>query len=1132
VFVGQCWWNGVKQVGKAVVNVAKKIGGAIKSGVRKIASWFGFSAFIIDEENGMVLGYIRGGKGGHELCNERYIIEQFGPILTVNAIGAMAHDIHKHYKTCIDAQNNKEDSEAQNKNDEVDGDSVDLEKHLDTLKGQAEELSNNWTIVADKVLVIQDIFVHVNDTNENVVVEWFTYNPEEEIFYTEDKGDIEYHIKIKAIIIECNKPNVMKLYNEVFLNLNEKECGEEKAEIKGDDKPQQNQEQIRENHLNDAEQDVFEEDKTAVGVEQQEDKIVMGICKSKKLTIAVPLQDELVEAVQETVSNNQMKTHIMKVEQDLSSGVHEKHFFHATQKPAQNDQLDDQDNCDVNENDPMMHSQESTDEIEEAGLSGQFNDKSVPSKLKKKCSLTIPFKSEQIKQTVCLHVSIQPKVTLEVKMLPPDKIATEDYIIDPERLKENDKSWMEDVKKEIIETGRINEVTLEGSRVSFQHTIQMVDSSASRLIFTAQYCLAKNNLKISGNITSLLEAKYYLVQLIDEKDQTVIIKQSWMSPQRLQYAIEAKTSDFPKTSSGPYYISAMALNADLSPCSSISKSDQKIDRYFAPDQLKISIPNLDCSHSDIIKLEWKYSKEIVSINEAANKDIKDNHSDLNQQRYGVHDAQEGSLHLHEQGDKKLYFQHSDSQETSMEYSSDDWSPQIQKKLFYSLVISGIHIQRLKEFKECEVNVNESNVDSSEESFQICTPIYIKEDSQEIVHHKFSLKEILKENKHEIEGGILFQCQVVTDGNAKLPSMPKFFPEFILLASPMNFKATAATEIAGFQIEWDYSAHAIEYRLELVNEYTANVAFSKIIKCTEGSHGKVILCNSDFEDISSFISNTGSYNLHIYSLGFGQELIRCLKPSVADGKFRDISKLANISQYCNKVEKETVIFFQVKKLWHLIRSGNSIYAWIYCIAKRKGFKVTYIGAPQEDTCVLNSPNLKGYLSNNSNCSFNSIQLTWPSVQKAEIYQYGYYFVETKECIAFKETQETEVIITFEDSLLDLLHNNYCQFKVYVVAKEKSGTGELSLYSTIFQCIKSQSLNCGGIVYSSATLQQHVWFKHYAIYKPLILCNPQHILFPSGMPFPRLRVPPNFWSKFWETDYSLFGIGIIQYLRVGV
>ncbi len=227
---------------------------------------------------------------------------------------------------------------------------------------------------------------------------------------------------------------------------------------------------------------------------------------------------------------------------------------------------------------------------------------------------------------------------------------------------------------------------------------------------------------------------------------------------------------------------------------------------------------------------------------------------------------------------------------------------------------------------------------------------------------------------------------------------------------------------------------------------------------------------------------------------------------------------------SKAYKEVKMCFHVKKLWHLIKSGNSVHAWIYCSTIFEGSLVTYIGVPQEDAHVLNSPQLKGSISSNINYSVNSLDTQWLPVERAEKYQCGFYFINTSECVSISETTTCDANVSFKGQQLELLSNEHCLFKVYVVAKEKLGTGELSLFPAIFQSLKNPLIEgCEVIIFTSAILFECVWFKHIGIYRPLALFNPQHMLYPSGKPFPTINVPPNTCNTFWESQPSLFGEG---------
>ena len=801
--------------------------------------------------------------------------------------------------------------------------------------------------------------------------------------------------------------------------------------------------------------------------------------------------------------------------------------------------------------------------------------------LKKLISLQVSFDPEILENTVCISASIQPRVTLEVKMLPPDKIATEEHMIDQQRLEEGDTLWMDDAKKEIEQNGRINEVTLEGKRICEQQLIKPY--SDSKVLFTAQCHHQEDSLTVSGFITPVPEAECYLVQLVDETDLTVIIKQHRLLPPKLYYKMKAYLSDFPETSSGPYHISVIALHANLRTCSAFTDSELKTNRYCPPVGLTETLPNLDSSNSDIVRLEWKHPKSSKdeSRDDIISEDVpvtavasvsqgEENHKLVESAHLGEHntaaDVPEKSTLLDPQEDD-----HGISAESAASELGDQMLSQACDH-FYTITITGVHIKKPRESTKHEA-VSIENINSSEEAFKLPpVPVRMEQDScEQSVGYEFSLVDILKKNDHKLQGGLQFQCQVVTNGASRLHSMPKSFADFILLAPPMDLKVSTPVRRAGLHIGWEYSAHAIGYRIELVEEHNKDKAFTKMLKCETGSHGEAVLYKSDFKNIPC-TSNGRGYQVQMYSLGFGQELIRCLNPSVAEGmfhvipaelqyldepnvvrvKFRPFTNVRAeyVVQLCrvtgdgtdepyhltakkiydHEVHDETVRDFPLKKWWHILQSGDLVIAWV-CSTATDG--ITYIGAPQEEVCVTDSPKLKTFPRYHTDGTVSGMKLTWSKVTKAQRYQYGYYLLDKNECITLKETWEKEVTIRFNHhSVEQLCGSSSCQFQMYVTALAKPGVsvaGELALDNIRLQCIKSPSLEEHKlIVFTSISLLQ-VWRKHLAdhtfsrhYYVPLVV-NPQHILFPSGKPFPSLNIPRKFLKKFWETESFFLGNG---------
>lgn len=1124
--------NVTKKVGQTVANVGRAVANTGKKVWRGICSFFGRSAFILDIDNGMVLGYIHRGRGGKKLCDEHYIIEQFGPILAANAIGSMAHDVYKHYKSCVDAQDDEKSTlEA------VDGEERDLDKKtkegLNELKCRAEELTETLTIEADKVLTVKDISIEVDTADENILLEWSVYNPEEKVYYNEDKGDIEYYVKITATVIENEDIKMISICDNIYTVMEEFNATEDNDMCKIADKTQSI-------------------DNILQSVESASNQSISDTAE------AIKIEGEISESVQDSFEVNPSS----EVNPSTCSPKMEQPFD--ALPSIDEDQLNICGSVDQENSLDISHKEKEDTEPD---------DQYQPPIMNKCITFKAPIDPKTLKNTVCINISIQPRVTLEVKLLPPDKIAAEEYMIDKDRLNEGDTSWMDDVKTEIEKSGRINEVTLEGKKVCVRHFIKQ--SLNSKLDFTAQCIYQENSLTVYGDIIPLPEAKYYLVQIVDVVDLTVIIKQCLLLPPILHYDLKVLPSDFSETSSGPYHISIFALQ---STCSAFTDSELIIIRYCSPTCLTTSIPNLDSSNSDIITLKWKCPKlsernsssdNLLKTTGTSDLEAEENTSEIMPVEYAdeqdtIHKLTESNMLDSQRGDHII----SPIKFAASKVDDDHEMLPQNPDQFFVVTITGICIKKPIVSKERKIiSVENVNTSLTNEAFKISKQVHKKQDSQEVMTHEFSLVEILKDSKHELQDGLLFQCQVVTNGLTQLQSMPKSFSDFILLAPPKDLLITTTSCRPGLHIGWEYSTHAIGYRVELIIENTEDVVFSKVFNCEKGSHGEAILCKSDLENIPHTENGKG-YQLQMYSLGFGQELIRCLHPSIAVGiihlipaelkYLKDLgiirvvfTPLTNAKTdyvvqiiicritgkdkplhlqltakhiYDHEVDKRThfVTDFPLKKWWHLLQSGDLIIAWV-CSISSKNHSITYIGTPQKEVCVLSSPKVKSRQHYNSDWTISGINLSWSDVEKAQGYQCGYFLPDTNEYIAIMDTQENEAILYFNSSSLSQLRNNYCQFQMCVAAQGNSGTylvGELSIDTNNLQTIKSDHQK--KTVFTAISLQQ-IWSKHLADYflsgSPIIV-KYQHILFPSGAPFPSLNIPEQFMKKFWESECPLF------------
>lgn len=1137
-------WDSVKGTVKAVVNVAKKIGRAVvetgkaivrvgKKIWRGICSIFGGSAFVVDMDNGMVLGYIRGGRAGKDLCNFEYTVEQFGPVVTANAIGTMAHQIHKHLESCVTARE-YETEDNDKPRDEIDSKNSELEEGLKELKEKAEQLSQSLTIVAGNVLAVNDISISavIDDRSTSISVEWFVYNPEEETPYNKDKGDIEYRIKFIALVFDPKKNviNILSLYDNVFTD-----ASRDDTKLVNSDEESSHTSQIT--------QDTSQERQHTETNEQEVADIEANVAA------------EGAQDIEQVGSEEQV------LKQEQGEGAFQK----------------------VSSEPNLAHDEKENTEDEELGAAETSNKQEKETEPPKRIKFDIKPTSldpDTLKYVMCLNVCIQPTVTLEVKMLPPDKIASdlEKYKVDTNKLEDGDKSWMVDMKDEIETNGRINDVTLEGRKACKQHILHQV--SQIPLQFTVTCTHRKDGITVTGDIiVPIPEAHSYFIQLIDESDTTIIIKQSRLFSPNLHFQLEASLSDFPVASVGPYHVSIIALNADLEACSTLTNSELKITRYHPPEKLSVSIPNFDLSDSDIISLEWKHlglmerkseEGDATKVEEPTTTDSqKDGQTAAElEQDPNVVRTQECSSADNVPAATGQLSNENEENEKSTELDTHVQEP---AQMCYTLTITGIHVKKPKK----QDHTITEDLETSDEAFKLNLEV----DENSLTKYDFSLKHLLDKHCPQLQDGLIFQCQVFSNGLSKLHSIPRLFPDFILLIPPTKLRVTTPEKEAGLCIDWEYSLHAVGYRLELVAQQDKSVVIKKILKCDlkDGNEGKAILFKKELNDIlsqeqvrrrsitSSFTSSNSGYKLQLYSLGFGSDLIRCLEPTIAnevlhviESELRYLSEsnmiqihfkphtmkreyvvelyrfatdntskacyLINSAECHQKVHNGTVIVeIPLRHCQYLLQSGDLVVAWVHST----GPDVTYMGSPKEEILVLDSPLFKDTsLAFNLDGTVRGMKLAWQEIPGSCGYQCGVFLTGKKEHVLVMEMHETEVTIHF---LLEQLKcDGSCQFQVYVTALGKHSAlivGALSLDTHLFQCITNPSVKTP-IVFTSAILYP-LWTKHLlslaACNYYSLTSNPRHFLLPSGEQFPSIRIPKKMRDKFWHLamEDQLFG-----------
>ena len=625
----------------------------------------------------------------------------------------------------------------------------------------------------------------------------------------------------------------------------------------------------------------------------------------------------------------------------------------------------------------------------------------------------------------------------------------------------------------------------------------------------------------------------------------------------------------------------------------------------------MSVPNFDASDSDIVRLEWKHSEflesasksdditkegEFISPDSQKDEQVPDESKEelhplepqeitptVNEQLSDDKEKSEMSAESRMATEQEVHLlgteesagtdvdaaaieQQNEKSKITELGSSDQVSEQ---NGFYTVIITGLHVKKPKKQDKFTIE----NLESKDEAFKMSESVYVNPDSQtQLAKYEFSLKHLLERYIHQLQDGLTFQCQVFSNGISKLHSTPKLFPEFVLLAPPTKMKVTASEKQAGLRIDWEHCLHAVGYRLELVAQQDKSVVSSKTLKSGGGRKGKILLFKNELKDIPFTTCSEKGYQLQMYSLGFGQELIRCLKPSIASGVLHVIpaelqylsdsnaiqvqfkphamerdgyvvelyrltttdntSKarhLTTSAKHHQKVRNKTaVVDIPLKNCQYLLHSGDLIVAWVYSV--KPG--ITCVGMPKEEVLVLDSPKfIETSLVYEYSGTVRGLRLVWSDIPGTCGYQYGFYLTDTKEHVSLMEIQETEVTIYFSSSFLEKVEcGGFCQFQVYVTALGKPGVqvvGALSLDVHLFQCITNASGERSSPIVFTPIMLQHVWTRYllsnaaYNYYS--LTSNPRHFLFPYGERFPDLCIPKKMRERFWQLvmEDQLFG-----------
>ena len=1088
--MGKMIVQGVIKVIKTVVNVVKNVAKKVWGFCKRI---FGWSAFLVDSTERTILGYIYSGKDGEKLHNIEYTVENFGEFLVAHTIEKIAKDVHTNATTCLQIEENSDHCEELNKLQEV-----------------TKSLSCELSLAADEVLAINHITAHC--CSGQLCIKWQVGNIGGKT-YDEDRGDIEYHIKVIVI----------------------------KAEVKSQD--------------------------VSVSVKKIHDEMVIPV-----------------------YPNNQPKNKNKSGSRDSKENNHEmteKEKTYGEEKETLISQLQSKEQ----HGEKMELDKATLSNTEESYFESANDDTRM-------LSANIPIDRANLDEALCIFISIKPTVTLRIKTLPPEK---EPRVIDEESLQSEDKGWMQSIKDEINKLGREKEVTLIGKTGYFRYFLKSLNTK-SKLNINGRFMYSEETkiLTVKGELKRIPQASFYLIQITDISDETIVIKNEMIS-------------------------SIFTCHDD---------NDGLKDDEHSKDH------NSAVNDSDELKDDERSKDHNSAVNDNDDDDDNDNHDDDDDDDDDVDDDNdEDDGDNDDDDDDSISGKTSDSgndnsneqdrrdqPDNGLAFSFDitlseipNDSPGPYSITAYALTetleclhvnaIPNVKISRCKPPVNIDIELPSSNenpkvtlkwepaTDQDEHMFEIkicatCTKQnskdgdidigsdFLSKISEETYTHLIPASEIEKQTNNEdrnkvyytykfdlislfdksrisLQTGVVVNCDIFGTSklSTSLPSLPSS-QKFIIVAPPPKFEVylNEVTRInPGLKLLWMHTMHAVSYQTELVDMVTKSIKHSKEHKfdknATDDFSADSIL---DLDDLRALLDEDEpkQYQLQMFAQGLGQDLIRSLAPRVAEEEIVvspvDIeyisSKETILVKFISFMPQTPAVYevalYQHNKVYSLIskqkvtssnRSRSSVYCefnsrqWKHCTKAGCGVSayvyaggvdhIYYLAVSAEVLFFLLPPqSITTKAHYKVNWLVDCIDIKWSSVRYAECYQFGFQSLHGSSTIWSSNVFGDKAKIS--NSEFTSMSSAVCRCFVKSIGhNNKMNSNPTTDDATCYQLITGAdgktliftSVSLLAMQNLSINLAKISWLQ---IYKQRVL--------PKGHPFPREYFSSKIFKKFWQ-DY---------------
>ena len=630
-------------------------------------------------------------------------------------------------------------------------------------------------------------------------------------------------------------------------------------------------------------------------------KVIVIIAQARAQTVSVDVKKIYDDMVTPHLNNQVLYENESKSQDSKEEESEEEEIYKEQQLLSSDDLTEGKQQHEVEMEQSKATLSLTTDEETQATQSAEDSVKLE----RKMLSANILIDHAILKQALCVFVSVKPTVTLRIKTLPPEK----PRVIDEEMLQSEDKEWMQSIKDEINKLGREKEATLIGKTGYFRFFLKLANTK-SELTINASFMYSEETktLTVKGKIKPIPEAGYYLIQVTDTSDETIVIKSELISP------------------TSPYH-----------PDDDDDDDDKKLRDNHEKDHHYDVIDNDKDDHDDHDDNE----KDHHGVTDNNKDDDKDSVSDC---RSDSGNSTSDDQETESQGDDSIDFLFDiklseilanssgpysitgcaltealeclhintvpnaiinrckppvniDTELPSSNENSDvtlKWEPGIdQDEHMFEIKISITCTKQNSEIKDTDVG-SDFLLKESEETFMHPIPAFEinkqtdNEDRNKVYYtYKFDLVSLFNKNRISLQTGVVVKCLIfgVSKLSTSLPSLP-VSKEFIIVASPPKFEVClnkVARINPGLKLSWIHTMHAVSYQTELVDKVTKKIKHSREHKfdknTTEDFSADSVL---DIDDLKASLHEDGPkhYQLQMFAQGLGQDLIRSLAPRVA------------------------------------------------------------------------------------------------------------------------------------------------------------------------------------------------------------------------------------------------------------